>query len=203
MERLILWSGLDEWRAEAATVGLTDDGVRATGTQIGIDPVPYRVEYQLDAAEGFVTRELRVTCTGNGWSRRLELTRDPGGGWHAAFDHRGSTELVAAEADVDELGETLDCDLNFSPMTNLMPIRRDRLNEEPGSAELVTGFVTVPELAVRASRQRYEHVSRDGDGNAVVRFIDLGLFAGFTADLDLDPDGLIRVYPGLARRVDA
>jgi uncharacterized protein len=202
MDRLILWSGLDEWRTEAAAVDLTGNGVRATGTQIGVHPVPYRLEYELDAAEGFVTRRLRVRCEGSGWSRSLDLTRDAGGVWRASYNHRGSPELAAAEADVDELGEALDCDLNFSPMTNLMPIRRHRLNEEPGSAELVMGFVTVPELAVRASRQRYEHVSRDGDG-AVVRFIDLGLFAGFTADLELDADGLIRVYPGLARLVDA
>lgn len=202
MEQLILWSGLGDWRTEAARVSLTDDRVRAKGTQIGVDPVPYHLEYELDAADGFVTRSLRVRCEGDGWARGLELTRHGDGAWRATYDHEGSTEMAAPSAELDQLDEALDCDLSFSPMTNLMPIRRHRLNEQPGSAEFVMAWVTVPELTVRASRQRYEHVRVDDDGS-VVRFIDLGLFAGFTADLELGPDGLIRVYPGLARRVNA
>jgi hypothetical protein len=202
MEQLILWTGLDQWRTEAARVSLTEDGVRATGTQIGVDPVPYHLEYELDAADGFVTRSLRVRCEGDAWARGLELTRDGGGAWRAAYDQEGRTELPSPSAEVDQLDEALDCDLAFSPMTNLMPIRRHRLNEQPGSAEFTMAWVTVPELTVRASRQRYEHVRTDG-GGSVVRFIDLGLFAGFTADLELGPDGLVRVYPELARRVVA
>jgi uncharacterized protein len=201
MERLILWTGLDEWRTEAARVSLTEDGVRATGTQIGVDLMPYRLEYELDAADGFVTRSLRVRCEGGDWTRRLELTRNGRGVWQATYDHEGSAETTAPSAEVDRLDEALDCDLSFSPMTNLMPIRRHRLNEQPGSVELTMAWVTVPELTVRASRQRYEHMRVDDDGS-LVRFIDLGLFAGFTADLELDPEGLIYVYPELARRVN-
>jgi hypothetical protein len=44
-------------------------------------------------------------------------------------------------------------------------------------------------------------VRRQEDG-ALVRFVDLGLFEGFTAELELDTDGFARVYPGLARRVE-
>jgi uncharacterized protein len=109
--------------------------------------------------------------------------------------------MPSPSAEVGQLDEALDCDLAFSPMTNLMPIRRHRLNEQPGSAEFMMAWVTVPELTVRASRQRYEHVRVDDHGS-VVRFIDLGLFVGFTADLELGSHGLIQVYPELARRVE-
>jgi hypothetical protein len=35
----------------------------------------------------------------------------------------------------------------------------------------------------------------------VVRYVDVGAHAGFTSDLEVDGDGLVRLYPGLARRV--
>jgi hypothetical protein len=43
-------------------------------------------------------------------------------------------------------------------------------------------------------------VRRDGDGS-VVRFLSLGVDEGFQADLELDSEGLVVVYPELARRV--
>ena len=36
MRRLVIWTGLDEWRTEAATVDLTESGVVATGVQLGV-----------------------------------------------------------------------------------------------------------------------------------------------------------------------
>jgi hypothetical protein len=61
-------------------------------------------------------------------------------------------------------------------------------------------WVSVPDLEVFASAQHYEHVRTDAS-TAVVRFVDRGRFAGFTAELELDPDGLVLVYPELAQRV--
>jgi hypothetical protein len=200
--RFVLWRGVEEWRTEATEVELTRDGIRARGTQIGVQDVTYRVDYELDAPDRFVTRSLRLHAAGEGWSRRLELTRDQHGVWDAQRDEEGPAELDPEPLDADGLSDALDCDLAFSPLTNLMPIRRERLNAGPGDAELVMAWVTVPELSVHASRQRYEHVRVGGEG-AVVRFVDLGLFQGFTAELELDRDGLVAFYPGLARRVAA
>jgi len=59
-------------------------------------------------------------------------------------------------------------------------------------------WVSVPELQVTGSRQRYEHVRADERG-ATVRFLELD--SDFTAELELDPAGLLVFYPGLARRV--
>jgi uncharacterized protein len=199
--RFVLWSGVDEWRAEAAQVELAPEGVRARGTQLGVDPVAYRLDYELDAPDRFITRALRLRAAGDGWSRRLELTRNPQGVWEAQRWEEGDAELDPAPLDAEGLSGALDCDLAFSPLTNLMPIRREQLNEGPGDAEFVMAWVTVPELSVHASGQRYEHVRLDGEG-AVVRFVDLGLFEGFTAELELDRDGLVAFYPDLARRVE-
>jgi uncharacterized protein len=197
--RLVLWSGLDDWRTEATRIDLTADGITATGTQVGTDPVPYRVDYELNAPERFVTRRFDVRAAGTGWSRRIELTHDGAGAWTCAAEQDGDVDLPPPGGDAATLRDALDCDLGLSPLTNFMPVRRHALHERAGEADFVMAWVSVPDLEVFASAQRYEHVRRD-DSTAVVRFVDRGRFAGFTAELELDPDGLVIVYPELARR---
>ena len=199
MKRLILWRGIDEWRAEASSVEVASNGVRATGTQLGTDPLPYRADYKLDATDGFVTRRFEVTTGGTGWSRRVVLTHDGVGGWECAAETDGRVDLPAPGVDAQMLAGALDCDLGFSPLTNLMPVRRHRLHEGPGAEDFVMAWVSVPSLEVFASAQRYEFVRRDDDIR-IVRFIDRGRFAGFTAELELDADGLVVLYPELAQR---
>jgi uncharacterized protein len=172
----IAWMGLEEWLAEVATVELEPDGVRAAGTQLG---ELYRAHYELDARGDWITRRLRVDVPGTG---TLELAHDGDGAW---------TVDGAARPDLDG---ALDCDLAFSPLTNLMPIRRHALYERAGAADFAMAWVSLPDLAVTRSEQRYEHV-RPG----LVRFSS----GDFTADLELDADGLVKTYPALARRVSA
>ncbi len=95
MQRFVQWEGIDEWRAEAAAAELGDDGVAARGVQLGIDPLPYRLDYELDATEGWVTRTLRVEARGATWSRRLLLGRSPDGGWSVEAEGHGGAELGA------------------------------------------------------------------------------------------------------------
>ena len=60
-------------------------------------------------------------------------------------------------------------------------------------------FVRMPTLRVEASPQRYEHV-RTTENGSVVRYISRD--GDFTADLELDADGLLVHYPRLATRVE-
>jgi uncharacterized protein len=184
MLRLAIWQGIDEWRAEAARVDLGPRGLGATGTQIGADPSPYRLDYELEVGSGWITNRLSVRVTSAAGERGLLLEHDARGGWR--LDGEPAPALVGA----------LDCDLGLSPLTNLMPVRRHALHERDGVAEILVAWVSVPDLSLHASRQRYEHV-RPG----VVRFTDLGLHEGFTAELELDADGLVLLYPELARRM--
>jgi uncharacterized protein len=177
-----MWSGLEEWLAEYAEVDLGSDGLRARGVQLGVTPEPYHATYELVAEGNWITRSLVVEASGNGWSRRIELTSDGDGRWSYAQQHGDPSEVEGA----------LDCDLQWSPLTNLMPVRRYRLHKEPGTVDFSMAWLSVPELRVTRSEQRYEHV-RD----AVVRFSS----GDFEADLELDSDGLVVVYPRLARRM--
>jgi hypothetical protein len=186
--RFVTWRGVEEWLAEVAAVDLRDDGLSATGTQLGAEPFPYRLDYTLDASDGFVTRELELTATADGGRRTLKLHHDGSGGWRAEAGH---------EVELPDLSLAGDIDIGFSPLTNSMPILRHGLHRQ-GEHDFVMAWVEVPSLNVIAARQRYEHV-RGGEQGAVVRFLDGE--SDFSADLELDPEGLLVFYPELARRV--
>jgi hypothetical protein len=180
---VLMWAGTDEWRAETADVALHGDRFAATGVQLGLTPGPYRLDYDLETSAGWVTRALRITAAGDGWRRTLHLTRDPDGRWSSD------------DGDLPALAGAEDCDLGLSPLTNAMPILRHRLHQEPGTRELTMAWVSVPDLGVHASVQRYEHV-RTTSAGAVVRFAS----GDFTADLVVDRAGFVLDYPGLAVR---
>lgn len=196
--RFVVWRGVDEWLAEAASIDLRDGGLTATGTQLGAHPAPYRVDYRLDASDGLVTRELDLTAVGEGWRRRLLLRRDGSGDWSAVVEDDGNPPGGAWDGELPDVSDALDIDIGFSPLTNSMPILRHELHRQEGSRDFVMAWVSIPDLRVTASKQRYEHV-RAGDGGTTVRFLEVE--DEFTAELELDPDGLLVFYPALARRV--
>ncbi|HEU0023925.1 MAG TPA: putative glycolipid-binding domain-containing protein [Thermoleophilaceae bacterium] len=187
--RVLLWCGLDEWRAECVSVALHEDRLEARGIQLGSERLPYRLDYELDTGPGFVTTRLLLTATGDGWSRGLDLRRDGDGAWQLPGTGAGAEELGAPGGDPGDLEGALDCDLAFSPLTNFMPIRRDA----GGPADYSMAWVSVPDLRVHRAEQRYEPL-----GERRVRYSD---DTGFTADLELDDEGFVERYPGLAQRV--
>jgi len=208
MDRLLIWAGergwTGGWRTEAAQVELDEGALRATGTQLATDPLPYRLDYRLDTSgPAFITRSLRIAAAGEGWERRLRLKRDPSGEWTAEMGSEGEPALPAPGGDDPGLGDALDCDLGFSPLTNTMPVVRHGLHRQPGRVDLVIAWISVPDLGVHALHQRYEHLGANSDG-ATVKYasVEDGRET-FTADLELDGEGLVRHYPGLAQRVTA
>ena len=59
-------------------------------------------------------------------------------------------------------------------------------------------WVSVPDLAVHVSPQRYTFIRREGD-RSVVRY-ESGS-RDFAAELVFDSDGFVIAYPGIGRRV--
>ena len=100
-------------------------GSRPRGVQLGVDPRPYRLSYELDTVAGFVTARLAVNAQGDGWSRRLDLRRAPDGSWTLETAAEGAGGPWGARGDPEALEGATDCDLGFSPLTNTMPILRD------------------------------------------------------------------------------
>jgi uncharacterized protein len=171
---LLVWRGLEEWLAESCEVSLDGDRLHARGVQLGAEPEPYRADYELTTGPDWVTESLHVRCAG----RRLDLIRAPDGSWTANGDP------------LPDVQGALDCDLAFSPLTNFMPARR--MTGE--TADHVMAWVSLPDLAVHRSEQRYERIDERR-----VRYIALD--GDFTADLELDEAGFVVRYPRLAQRV--
>jgi hypothetical protein len=177
MRRFLAWRGLDdEWRAEACTAELGADGLRARGVQLA---AAYRLDYELRTTADLLTEHLLLELHGAGAGGRLDLRRDPGGTWTA----NGVVQPHVEGA--------LDCDLAFSPLTNFMPAAR--LGGEP--ADHTMAWVSVPDLAVVRSGQRYEPI-----GERRVRYVSLD--DDFVAELELDEDGFVVRYPALAERAE-
>jgi len=195
-QRTLVWRGLDAWRAEYADVTLYADRLLARGTQLGIEPLPYRLSYALDTSPpDFRTARLTVDAAGERWSRRLDLLRDPDGNWHVSGDAGGEVGLPEPGGDPSSFAEALDCDLGLCPLTNAMPVLRHGLAGGGGEPrDFTMAWVSVPDLTVSRSAQRYEPV-RQG----VVRYVD----DHFSAELELDSDGLVLRYPDLAERVSS
>jgi uncharacterized protein len=83
-------------------------------------------------------------------------------------------------------------DLGSSPLFNSLPVLRDRLLDDGNTRDYVMRWVSVPELEVDESPQRYEPL-----GGGVVRFTS----GSFVADIRFDGDGFVSRYEGLAERL--
>jgi uncharacterized protein len=169
---------------ETAWVEMDGSSLRARGRVVGTIPAPYWLSYELETGPEFVTRRLRVTARDAAGVRRLDLRAD-GGRWTADGEP------------LPELADALDCDLGLSPLTNTMPVLRHGLHRTPGERELLMAWVSVPDLAVRPSRQTYTHLGTTPDGGGRARYAS----GDFRSDLTFDAAGLVVDYPQLARRL--
>jgi uncharacterized protein len=194
VSRALVWQGVDVWRAEYADVWLRDGRLVARGVQVGIEPFPYEARYSLDTSPGYDTAHLSVNASGAGWSRHLDLRRDAAGAWDVSVGMGGEVDLPDPGGSTAAFDGARDCDLQSCPLTNTMPVLRERLLEEGEAVNLVMAWVALPDLTVRRSDQRYEPID-----SSRVRYVSRD--SDFTAELELDEDGLVVNYPGMAERV--
>ena len=194
----IVWTGVEEWLTEAARVELGEGGLSRDGDPAGrgARPVPSRLS--AGGARRLCHPELELTATAEGWSRHLLLGHDGSGDWRAEVADTGEVPGGPWDGELPDLSEARDIDIENSPLTNTMPILREGFRAG-GSGDFVMAFVRMPTLRVEASPQRYEHV-RTTENGSVVRYISRD--GDFTADLELDADGLLVHYPRLATRVE-
>jgi hypothetical protein len=197
--RLALASSKDDpFGIEFADIQLTADRLTAEGIAIGIQPTPYRLDYNLETAGRFVTSRLQVTSRGEGWRRTLDLRRSDAGVWRIVTNGDGKVDLPPAGGEPTSFADALDCDLGLSPVTNLMPILRNGLLSGGGPVELITAWVSVPDLSVRRDGQRYSYIRGDPDHH-VIRYEAAD--GSFSADITVDGDGIVVDYPGIARQL--
>ncbi len=208
--RAITW--IKERGAEFAEIDLAGAGLRATGVAVSGDPVPYRLEYELDCGDDFITRRLSVRAWGAGWGRRLELARDLAGEWSVDAGSDGEADLPGLPqpgGDPSGFAAALDCDLGECPLTNTMPVLRHGLLGGGDPVGFLMAWVSVPGLAVTPSRQLYtylrggtaEELGLDSAAGADGPFSVIRYQSGdFSADVAFDARGLVVDYPQIGRR---
>src|SRR6267378_8001917 len=160
--RSIVWVKEDPLGAEFADVTIERGGLKASGTAVGSKPLGYRLDYSLLPGREYVTSGLLVIARGEGWRRRLDLRRLRSGRWSAKTTARGQLDLPAPGGGIDAVTGALDCDLAWSPLTNTMPVLRHGLLEGGGPVEFLMAWVSVPDLRVYPSGQRYTFVRKSG-----------------------------------------
>jgi hypothetical protein len=100
-------------------------------------------------------------------------------------------DVIGGPSRVVEPDQSDFVDLGFSPLTNTLPILADGLHRGGEPRDYVMALVDVPSLEVVRSEQRYEPFAP-----GLVRFRS----GDFAAMLELDDDGFVVRYPGLAAR---
>jgi hypothetical protein len=193
-----VWARDHPFGTEFADLTVNGGTLSATGVAIGTEPCPYRLDYQLTTTEGYVTAQLVVRTAGPGWRRALVLERAASGAWSCATQAEGDLDRPAPGGDLGRVAGAVDCDLGLSPLTNSMPVLRHRLHEGGGPVDFLMAWVSVPDLAVSPSRQRYAFIRRAPQAR-LVRFASLD--SGFVADIEFDQRGVVLKYPGIARLI--
>ncbi len=204
MPKSLFWSRTDTAGSEQVVF---DDrqGLLARGVVLAVDPLPYTCRYRLTVGADWSTSLFEAEVEGAGWARNVRLER-AGDGWRVRTGEEGDLDAALRAAghppaglpgtdEPDRLAAALDVDLSGSPLFNTLPVRRIGLGRIPAdhARQVSVAWVRLPGLAVLPAEQVYTSL-----GPGRVRFAS----DTFTADLDIDPDGFVVRYPGLAERID-
>ncbi|MGO4572919.1 putative glycolipid-binding domain-containing protein [Microvirga sp. 2TAF3] len=180
--RTIRWSAWEGCEAgmEHVEISPSDGGIELSGVMIGNDDRSrFGLTYRLKVDSAWRMREARLRSVSG---RALHLETNGQGTWR-----ENGVEQPALQG-------CIDIDIQASPITNTLPIRRlDPKQDE--SAEIRLCYIEVPSLKVSPREQRYTAV----EPRKLYRFESLE--SAFTADLPVDEDGFVLDYPGLFKRL--
>ena len=177
-----LWRWLDGCGLERFVLHREAGGWRLCGTILALhEGAPAEARYEVVCDPAWRTTRASADVQRPGDERSLRLSVE-NGRWY-----RDRLEQPDVQG-------CLDVDLSWSPATNTLPIRRLGLGVGQASGRVTAAWVRFPELTVeplpqeylREHETRYRYTSRAG---------------AFTAQLEVDGQGLVVEYAGLWRRV--
>lgn len=175
----ILWGRIDIPGHEAAELA-DRNGWQLRGISVfAYEGEPCRLDYDIRCDRDWLTES--ATIGGNVGDRLIdmEIIRNPAGEWAV----NGSK--------IRELTDCDDVDLNFSPSTNMLPIRRLKL-EVGETAPVRAAWVRFPGFNLEVLEQTYTRT-----GPLAYRYESAG--GKFQRDITVDAAGFVLDYPGFFR----
>ena len=172
------WRRLDVPGTDHATLTTTDNGYLLLGHARFADPGGEAdLHYSVQATPTWRTERAHLHGVGPTGAVQIEITVDAGGRWSL------NGQVMA------EVTGCIDLDLNLTPATNLLSIRRLALAEGM-AAEVVAAWLEFPIPRLKPLRQLYRNL---GGGRYDYRCPDLP----FAAILETNRDGFVTSYPPL------
>lgn len=170
------WRRIDEPGHDAAMLAPAPDGWTLTGIAAFHEKGDTGLRYQVDLAPDFSTRGAAVEGFRAGLAFAHRFRRE-GGEWFLDDGH------------VPGLGDLLHLDFGFTPSTNLQQLRHAdlKVGEE---ADIPTAWFDVGEAGLTRLPQHYRRLAGD-------RYHYTSPTTGYEAELELAPNGFVRLYPGL------
>jgi hypothetical protein len=174
----ILWRGFVLPGHEACRLFSQNSLWHVEGTAVFIhEKQPVRLSYQIICDTAWQTLSAEV----EGWLGKtaisIEIKTDPTHHWWL-----NGMEQPAVMG-------CIDLDLNFSPSTNLLPIRRLSLAIGE-AADITAAWLRFPSFNLERLPQRYSRLEE-----TIYRYESAG--GQFVADLNVNPAGFVLDYPGL------
>ena len=179
-DQAILWRRLDRAGHEAARLHAEASGWRLAGTAVfAHEGQACRLDYAVHCDGRWRTVSGRVAGFIGTAGVDVDVSVDAAGRWRL-----NGADCPAVEGCVD-------LDLNFSPSTNTLPIRRLGLAAGQ-AAEVRAAWLRFPSFALEPLEQVYRRT-----GEAIYRYESAG--GTFVADLEVNAAGLVIHYPGFCR----
>jgi uncharacterized protein len=174
----MLWRGIDRPGQEYARLKHAQSQWHLEGVAIFVhEEMPCRLDYKIICESDWRT----TSCSVSGWVGEkpiaIEIKTEASGKWF----------LNGSEC--PEVKGCLDVDLNFSPSTNLLPIRRLALHAGQ-AAEVKAAWLRFPSFELEPLEQVYQRID-----DQVYRYSSAG--GAFVAELTVNHTGLVIYYPNL------
>jgi len=174
--KTILWRRLDRPGHESARLYHLDSSWHLAGTAIFThDRQPCRLDYHITCDSSWQTSSAKVA----GWlgSRTIDIT--------LSVDSARSWWLNGVEC--SQVAGCVDLDLNFSPSTNLLPIRRLGLADNQ-EAQVQAAWLRFPGFTLERLTQTYRRHTAER-----YRYESAG--GSFSREIDVNSSGFVTRYP--------
>jgi len=179
LHRVVCWKDWNDNGFEHLTLKQDSSGYLVqsviTGEHGGNE---FDLQYSLRLDSGWCTREVTAEITGG---QSIHLFSDAKGKWTSPDGQ-----------EIESLAGCIDVDIAATPFTNTLPIRRLILQINQTKKVKVT-YVQLPTLKLQAVDQRYTRLGAQ-------KFLYEGMQSGFSAELDVDRDGIVLDYPEVFKR---